>query len=254
MSLKKLNEKSLEFNLSQEKIDKREVGRLAFISKFPVDSIKDLKIDQYVQGTDENSFCYWLEFKKILFGIGGGNASKFGLYKAKDGNYYTNFGQNKKQLSGSELEIFFKKIKKGIITALDYTENDIIDKIKDIDIPLWNMVLQKILSIYYPDKFITIGAPDVLIECARDIKIPNIELSTENSIQINYECKKALSKLPEYKGWPYEKIGAFIWESYLDDSKRDYYIFGSKYGENADEDVFPEMLERSVIATGFARI
>ena len=73
MSLKKLNEKSKEFNLTQEYIDKRENGRLSFVSKFPLDEIKDLSIDQFVQGTDDNSFCYWLEFKKIGFGIGGGN-------------------------------------------------------------------------------------------------------------------------------------------------------------------------------------
>ncbi len=35
MSLKKLSEKSKEFNLPQENIDKRENGRLSFISKFP---------------------------------------------------------------------------------------------------------------------------------------------------------------------------------------------------------------------------
>ena len=63
------------------------------------------------------------------------------------------------------------------------------------------MVLQKILSIYYPDKFITIGASDVLIECARDIKLNGVELKAENSIEINYECKKALSSLTEYKDW-----------------------------------------------------
>ncbi len=252
MSLKKLSEKSKEFILPQENIDKRENGRLSFVSKFPLDKIKDLNIEEYVQGTDENSFCYWLEFKKILFGIGGGNASKFGVYKAKDGNYYTSYGKNKKQLAGQELESFFLKIKSGISQALEYTANDQIEKIKTIDIPLWNMVLQKILSIYYPDKFITIGSPDVLIECARDIKLDGVELKAENSIEINYECKKALSSLPEYKDWSYEEIGTFIWETYLDDSKRDYYILGSKYGNNNDEDIFPEMLAREAIAIGFA--
>jgi len=252
MSLKKLSEKSKGFNLPPENINKRENGRLSFISKFPLAKIKDLSIDEYVQGTDENSFCYWLEFKKILFGIGGGNASKFGVYKAKDGNYYTSFGKNKKQLTDQELENFFINIKSGISQALEYTSNDQIDKIKTIDIPLWNMVLQKILSIYYPDKFITIGASDVLIECARDIKLNGVELKAENSIEINYKCKKALSSLPEYLDWSYEEIGSFIWETYLDDSKRDYYILGSKYGNNNDEDVFSEMLAREAIAIGFA--
>lgn len=252
MSLKQLNEKSKEFNLPQEDIDSGEKGRLSFIAKFPLDEIKDLSIDQYVQGTDENSFCYWLEFKKILFGIGGGNASKYGVYKAKDGNYYTSYGENKKQLSGQELDDFFSTVKTGIILALECTKNDQIHKIQDIDLPLWNMVLQKILSIYFPDKFITIGSPDVLIECARDIKLEGIDLIPENSIQINYECKKVLSSLPEYKDWSYVKIGSFIWQTYLDDSKRDFYILGSKYGGRADQDVFQEMLKKEVIATGFA--
>jgi hypothetical protein len=252
MSLKQLNEKSKEFDLPTENIDKRENGRLTFVSKFPLNAIKDLGIDEYVQGTYENSFCYWLEFKKILFGIGGGNASKFGIYKAKDGKYYTSYGKNKRELTGQELKDSFNQIKAGIVQALEYTKNDQIDKIKTINLPLWNMVLQKILSIYYPDKFITIGAPDVLIECARDIKLKGVELKPENSIEINYECKKALSSLPEYSDWPYEKIGSFIWQTYLDDSKRDFYILGSKYGEHADQDVFPEMLEQQVIATGFA--
>ena len=252
MNIKKLNEKAEKYSLSDEIIEKRENGRLSFVSKFPLDKIKDLSIDEYVQGTDDTSFCYWLEFKKILFGIGGGNASKFGVYKAKDGNYYTSYGKNKKQLTGQELENFFINIKSGISQALEYTSIDQIDKIKTIDIPLWNMVIQKILSIYYPDKFITIGASDVLIECARDIKLNGVELIAENSIEINYECKKALSSLPEYKDWSYEEIGSFVWETYLDDAKRDYYIVGSKYGNNNDKDIFPEMLSIEAIAIGFA--
>ena len=58
----KLKEKSIDFDVPQEVIDEKEEGRLLFISKFPLDAIKDLELDQYVQGTDENSFCYWLEF------------------------------------------------------------------------------------------------------------------------------------------------------------------------------------------------
>ena len=69
MSLNTLREKAKEFSLPQENIEKRENGRLSFISKFPLVSIKDLDIDQYVQGTDENSFCYWLEFNNILSSI-----------------------------------------------------------------------------------------------------------------------------------------------------------------------------------------
>jgi hypothetical protein len=252
MSLDKLLEKAKEYNLSKEIIDSRESGRIEFVSKFPIDQIGKLQIDEYVAGTDKNSFSYWLEFKKILFGIGGGNASKFGLYKGADGNYYGGTGQNKILLKGKEIEKQFEIIKTGIIKALDYVKNDRISEIKALNIPIWNMVLQKILTLYFPDKFITIGASDVLIECAKDISLDGIELIPENLIQINYECKKKLDSQAFLKDWSYEKIGSLIWETYYDDSKRDFYILGSKYGENNNVDVFPDMLANSVISVGFA--
>ena len=252
MSLKELIVKSKDFEIPQETIDKWEQGRFSFIAKFPIDTLKKLTIDQYVQGTDENSFCYWLEFNKILFGIGGGNASKFGIYKAKDGFYYTSYGKNKKLLSGDELTTYFENIKKAIIAALAFTEKNEIEKIKELELPIWNMVLLKILSIYYPDKFLQIGAPDVLIECARSLNLKDIDISTENAIQINYECNNVLTSLKEFKNWSYVKTGIFIWNRYKSDSKRNYFIIGSKYGKNANIDMFPEMLEQSVISTDFA--
>jgi 5-methylcytosine-specific restriction protein B len=74
---------SKEFSLSEEIIHNKEKGRHEFITEFPMSSIQTLSLDEYCVGTSNNSFCYWLEFKKILFGIGGGNASKFGIYKSK---------------------------------------------------------------------------------------------------------------------------------------------------------------------------
>lgn len=252
MSLNTLLEKAKTFDIPPDQYENIEKGRLDFTKKFPKETLNNLTIDEYVQGTDENSFCYWLEFRKILFGIGGGNASKFGFYKSADQQYYTGAGENKKLLSSDDLNNLFNSVKAGIIQALKYTEQDNISAIKSLKVPIWNMVLQKILSIYYPDKFITIGAPDVLIECARDIKIEGVDLTPVNSIQINYECKKKLSSFDQFRDWNYERIGTFIWEVYRDDAKRDYFIIGSKYSGKAEKDVFPQMLEKSVISTGFA--
>ena len=72
------------FSMPDGIIESKEKGRLEFLSKFPLASIQNIKADEYCLGTSEDSFCYWLEFKEILFGIGGGNASKFGIYKSKD--------------------------------------------------------------------------------------------------------------------------------------------------------------------------
>ena len=107
MSIETLKVKAKTYNISQEYLDSKEKGRLEFVTKFPVDKISELSLDDYVLGTNKESFCYWLEFKKIedkviLFGIGGGNASNFGLYKSKDGSYVMGSGEKKKIISGKE--------------------------------------------------------------------------------------------------------------------------------------------------------
>jgi hypothetical protein len=240
------------FSMPDGKIELKEKGRLEFISKFPLTSIQNLKVDDYCLGTSENSFCYWLEFKEILFGIGGGNASKFGIYKSKDGNYYEGFGLKKTTLQASVLDEKFLALKNAIIQGLDFVNKNEIEKIFTIQTPVWNMVLLKIFCLYYPDKFLTMGDPEVIIECAKNIGITGVELKNENSILINYLCRKKLNETKEFSNWHYEKIGTFIWQTFKETAKRDYYLIGSKYGENADKDVFPEMLKKSVVATGFA--
>ena len=223
MSINKLKELAGKYSLSDEIVDQREKDRLSFVEKFPLIELKNLSIDQFVQGTDDNSFCYWLEFKKIGFGIGGGNASKFGIYKTKNKEeivYATGYGKNKTYLVDQAAKDYFSDLINKIIKALDYTRGDKIDKIRELEIPMWNMVLQKILGIYYPDKFLTIGSPTVLIKCAKELGIQNIEHSSDNSILINYECKKAISKNPQFSKWSYEKIGTFIWETFDGENKK----------------------------------
>lgn len=260
MSINKLIETAKKYSLSNEVIEQREEDRLSFVNKFPLNNLKDLSIDQFVQGTDENSFCYWLEFKKIGFGIGGGNASKFGIYKTeKEGEifYVTGSGNSKTYLDDKAAKEYFSYQLAKILKALEYTQNDEIFKIKELDIPMWNTVLQKILSLYYPDKFLTIGSPTVLLNCAKELEVNNIELSTDNSIEVNYECKKVISDNPFFSNWSSMKIGAFIWDFFgeentnmkRNDSKQ-YWLYAP--GENARN--WEEFYSEGIIALGWDEI
>ena len=58
MSLQKLNERAEEYTLEEDYIHKGEEGRLAFVEKFPLDQLANMHIDEYVIGSDQNSFCY----------------------------------------------------------------------------------------------------------------------------------------------------------------------------------------------------
>jgi hypothetical protein len=259
MSIETLKEKAKTYSISQEYLDSKEKGRLEFVAKFPIDKISELSIDEYVLGTDKESFCYWLEFKKIedkviLFGIGGGNASKFGLYKSKDGIYQLGFGENKKSLNGKELENYFSKIKNTIILAIKYVSENRISEIKKMDIPFGNMILQKILSIYYPEKFITIGSSSVLIDLAKYINLQNIELNPNNLIEINYECKKVIDSIPEFKNWSYDKIGTFIWNYFEGEIKKDkinYYLVGAYWDGRNPADQTTRFMENGIWENGY---
>jgi len=260
MSIDKLKKLADKYSLSEEIVEQRENNRLSFVEKFPLAKLKDLSIDQFVQGTDDNSFCYWLEFKKIGFGIGGGNASKFGIYKTKNKEeivYATGYGKNKTYLDDHSAKDYFADLLNKILKALDYTREDQIDKIRELKIPMWNMVLQKILGIYYPEKFLTIGSPTVLIKCAKELGIQNIEHSSDNSILTNYECKKAISKNPQFSKWSYEKIGTFIWETFDGENKKrkrkeskQYWLYAP--GENAY--LWDEFYEGGILGLGWDEI
>ena len=75
MSLQKLLGKAKVYDFSESNEISKETGRLDFITKFPLERLSSLSIDEYVAGTDNNSFSYWLEFKNdpkvgIALGIG----------------------------------------------------------------------------------------------------------------------------------------------------------------------------------------
>lgn len=263
MSIETLKEKATTYNISQEYLDSKEKGRLEFVTKFPIDKISELTLDEYVLGTDKESFCYWLEFKKIedkiiVFGIGGGNASKFGLYKSKDGLYQTGYGENKKALQGKDLDDNFNSIKNTITLALNYVKEDRVYDIKQMEIPFGKMILQKILSVYYPDKFITIGSSNVLIDLAKDINLQNIELTANNLIEINYECKKVIDSVPVFQNWSYEKIGSFVWEYFDGENKKGnkkdsqkHYLVGAYWDGSNPADQSTRFIENGIWENGY---
>ena len=258
MAIQDILEKAKSFHLADDVIQERELARESFVKKFPIDKIKDLTIDQFVQGTDGNSFCYWLEFNKIGFGIGGGNASKFDIYRTNiDGKsvYVKGFGKKKIILSQEDANSEFEKLKSQIILALDYVKKGEIDKIRSLNIPMWPMVTQKILSIYYPDKFLTIGSSVIIIKCAKELGLTNFDLVKENLIQLNFECKNLLTTYDIFIDWSYEKIGTFIWE-YMDGegmkksktrSGVQYWVFAP--GANAN--MWDEFHDRNIMGLGW---
>ncbi len=214
MNLEELIQKAKSFEFDEDDIKKDKTGRELFVKRFPLENLKNMTLQEYTGHND--SFCYWLEFKKnIPFGIGGGNASKFGIYRASDGNYYKHIKGKKFLLETEELENEYLDLKNKILSIIELVQKDEIDKISEIEIPVWNMVIIKILFLYFPDKFLDFAAPWALIPMVKNINLKiDKEINNKNVLLLNYHLGKFLCSVEPFKSWDKSHLGDFLWKVY----------------------------------------
>ena len=203
------------FDRSLEIKDK--ANRKLFLDRWPIEKIKTMTKEEYF-GLDKDSFCYWLEFKDILAGAGGGNASKFGIYKSKEsGKYIKGVGKNRIELSDSEADAELGKIKKTILDGIDLAKEERIEEIESMENPIWDMILLKIFTIYAQHNFLTVLSKPVLLEAAKSLELQSPEVLKEYScIGLNFLVNKKIGILHETKEWSNSKRGTFLWTIFKD--------------------------------------
>ena len=145
-------------------IKDQKAKREKFIAEYPIDRLASLTYDEYCLGTSrsKDGLCYKLEFgeyKYTGFGIGGSTVAKFGVYFHKaDGTYKRGFS------TIDDIDATWVDFRKQLVDFLKASGEKNEPVILD-DYPLLQgmaMVLTKLLSIYYPEKYITIGSLTVL--------------------------------------------------------------------------------------------
>lgn len=184
--------------------NEREEGRQSFIMKFPFEKLKKLTIDEYILQSNnypdkyKYTFFYWLERRRTIGGIGGGNASKSYIYMDATGQYCTGFGIKKSYLEGQALEYEFKTLRDKIVKAIELEKEDKVNMIKDLEVPISNMALLKILCIYIPEKFSDVFSSSCLLPLAETLDLV-LEIDASNIIEINYEATKKLREYEEFR-------------------------------------------------------
>lgn len=173
-------------------IEKDLEARDYFINKFSLSNIMNMSIEQFAIGRadiDEkgrDTFCYLIERSMQNLGdMRGSFVSKFGVWyskKEQEYKYTKKFGKN--------LEEAFEKIKQEICFLLVSANNNDFEEINKCDIT--NIFKGKILSTYYPDKYLCIFDEE---DVDKFLNVLNIQYDMH---QINtLEKKKALLK--DYK-------------------------------------------------------
>ena len=57
----------------------------SFLSRWPLESLSEMTLDQYSKAGDTDTFTYWLESQTEQLGsIWGGSSFKFGIFSRKD--------------------------------------------------------------------------------------------------------------------------------------------------------------------------
>lgn len=226
------------FDFSERAIDIQHlfILRDEFVKRFTPDFIKTMKLEDYCIGLgrkDISCFCYAIEqsFKDLGL-IFGATAKKFGIfYSVKDDMYvYTpKFGHSKTKA--------FNTVRRNLVNLIEAGAEEDLDKIvKNI---FSSMVKGKILSLYYPDKYLNIFSDEHLDHFLYRLGLGNDELYAADSVYkrkaiVDFKNEDALTR-----SWEMEKFSAFLYEMFPLDAKDDITVV-------ADSDYFMNIGEKYV--------
>lgn len=185
-----------------------ETLRKEFVSKFDRDTLENLTLEQYATGTgDKKNFCYRLEHEQIGMGdIRNARAQKFGIWVRKETGEYD---FTKKY--GKTPEEAFSVIRSELCKLVDAGEADDYTAIRNNKIA--STVRFKILSMYYPDKFLIILSKRHLSYFCEKLDIPfridddELELQRKLILWKSSQRKIRNYSLLKYVAYLYEKFG-----------------------------------------------
>ena len=197
-----------EFDLLELKKNRNTLYKLRdnFVKDFSIEKIKKLTIDDYVIGSTHNSFCYRLE--RELDGLGrilGSTAQKFGVFYSKKNGKYEHT-----KIWGANYNEAYENIRSAIIDLIELGKNENIDKI--VENKLSPMFKGKILSTYYPKRYLNIFSDDHLNHYLSffglDFNLSNNPVY-KRDVLISYKNKDKIMK-----NWDNETFAYFLYSVY----------------------------------------
>lgn len=182
--------------------------REEFLSKYPIESIQNLTIKQYVLG-DDNSFSHWLRYRLCdIASMGNAFPKVFGVYTTKDTGTQILLSPSRKKF-GSNYEEAFNSLKNEIVTFLEDIRQknyENYEKYKKIDLRLRNMLM----IVYFYDRFVPVCTEPAIDKCLESVSI-HLEKNTP-MIYKNLALVEWKKTVPELADWSNQMVLNFcIW-------------------------------------------
>jgi hypothetical protein len=133
-----------------------------FLQIFPINSLPQMKRDDYVIGFQTPTFCAHVEAKtRPWANIQGATSNKFGIYFGRTKNdpkkiyrFTRKFGETADEAFSAVKAALLALVRLGAAPVLDFEKID--------DNPLSQMFKAKILSLYFPDRFLNVCSAEHL--------------------------------------------------------------------------------------------
>lgn len=182
-----------------------------FIDAFPISRLKNLTPENYVIGLKTPTFCYRVEVQTRAWAvIQGATAFKFGIY----------FGRTKSDPKkiyrcsskfGSTKTPTFKAVRFALIELVALGGRKRIDFAMIDANPLSQMFKAKILSLYFPDKFLNICSQKHLKKFATRIGFPDARYASK----FQHLLMDAKMTDPITRKWSNPKFMEFLYAEYF---------------------------------------
>jgi hypothetical protein len=182
-----------------------------FLAAFPLNKLFNLRRDDYVIGLQKPTFCSLAEAgTKEWALIQGATSNKFGIYygrtktdPTKKYRYTLKFGSTPEQA--------FANAKKSLLELIDAARADDLDFDGIDQNPLSQMFKAKILSLYFPEKFLNVCSAEHLEMLADILGHENIDSpSYAQHLLIEEKRKSAITR-----EWSNPKFMSFLYRTYV---------------------------------------
>jgi hypothetical protein len=196
-----------QFDTSYE--DQANRVRGEFVNAFPLKRLSKLTLEQYVIGTKKPTFCAFVEPKTRLWAnIVAATALKFGVYyghtKTDPRDRYR-FAHK----YGNSAEEAFSTVKTALLELVDAGKSLRFDDIDES--PLSPLFRAKILSLYFPDKYLNVCSPDHIEELSKKLGLTSGAFVSEQQHQL----RQAAQNNPITRNWSNPKVMTFLYNTFI---------------------------------------
>jgi hypothetical protein len=182
-----------------------------FLRAFPLTKLADIKLDEYVIGLQRPTFCTFVEAKtRPWANIQGATSEKFGIYFGKvKGDPKKTYRFTRRY--GNDPNEAFKSVKRTLLELVRLGEARMLD-FASIDANLLSQMFKaKILSLYFPNRFLNVCSADHLGMLGKQFGFAqNLPIS-----EYQHRLLQVKDSSSTTRAWSNPKFMAFLYETYV---------------------------------------